>query len=454
MRPQSRYLIFALLLGMTCTEALAQTPPPTPWVEAKMSLSTQKLYVHSRFTLTMTISSRHVRLSRNFNLNGLPPEDVFKLSAFSELPLQRHNKNGVVTEVRQFRCQGEALRPGSMKVSPQLRYGLLTRQRGFRGSMWSESGRTVAVRPINVTIQALPAAGKPPNFNGAIGQFDFSVQVSPTDVQVEELVEVTRKLKGTGHLEEDFWPDLKLGRSFKVYPPKASGDIKTELELTQTIIPQTTNATYIPSLSFAYFDPIKGRYIVDKESPVSLTFHSAKAQTNATRYVSKSGIRTPHKASPSPAGLAEGDRIAKGGVATTRNLLRNLGAVMSGIAALSLLIAVLYVVLGIRARKDDKGLSRRHLRTGRGMAIAAMVVLLSGVFLYRQASTEIPHGMANRNVSAYLGPSAHGLLLFEIPESATVEIHENAGRWARVDYRGDSAWVRSDALNTVDPKNK
>ncbi|MDE0838223.1 MAG: hypothetical protein OSB41_04145, partial [Kiritimatiellae bacterium] len=338
MRAQCRHLIVAVLLGMNGTAALAQTPPPTAWVEAKMSLSHQKLYVHSRFTLTMTISSRHVRLSRNFNLSGLTQEDVFKLSAFSELPLQRHNKNGVVTEVRQFRCQGEALRPGSIKFSPQLRYGVLTRQRGFLGSMWSESARTAAVRPITVTIRALPVAGKPPNFSGAIGQFDFSIKVSPTDVQVEELVEVTLKLKGKGHLEDNFWPELKLGRSFKVYPPKASGGIETERGLTQTIIPQTTNATYIPSLSFAYFDPIKGRYIVDKEGPVSLTFHSAKMQTNATRYVSKSGIRTPHKASPSPTGLTEGTRIAKGGVATTRNLLRNLGAVMSGIAALSLLI--------------------------------------------------------------------------------------------------------------------
>ncbi|MFT5240020.1 MAG: hypothetical protein ACI9OU_001207 [Candidatus Promineifilaceae bacterium] len=453
MRAACRHFIFAILLGMTCTGVWAQTPPPTPWVEAKMSLSHQKLYVHSRFTLTMTISSRNVRLSRNFNLNGLPPEDVFKLSAFSELPLQRHNKNGVVTEVRQFRCQGEALRPGSMKVSPQLRYGVLTRQRGFRGSMWSESGRTVAVRPINVTIQALPAAGKPPNFSGAIGQFDFSMQVSPTDVQVEELVEVTLKLKGKGHLESDFWPELTLGRSFKVYPPKASGDIETELGLTQTIIPQTTNATHIPSLSFAYFDPVKGRYIVDKEGPFLLTFHSAKVRTNATRYVSNSGIRTPHKASPSPTGLTEGHSIANGGVATTRNLLRNLGAVMSGIAALSLLIAVLYVILGFRTRKNDMGLSRRHLRTARAMATAAIAVLLSGVFLYRHASTEVPHGTANQNVSAYLGPSTQGLLLFEIPASATVEIHENAGRWTRVDYRGDSAWVRSDALNAVDPTN-
>ena len=121
--------------------------------------------------------------------------------------------------------------------------------------------RTIEVRP-------LPQAGRPADFDGAVGDFDLNVKFNKTALKSSESFQATIKVSGRGNLKLFSLPKLSAPSSLEVYEPEHKEKVKTNLlgmqgsiEDTYTIVPQYQGNYPIPSVSFSYFDPVKELYV-------------------------------------------------------------------------------------------------------------------------------------------------------------------------------------------------
>ena len=128
---------------------------------------------------------------------------------------------------------------------------------------------TVESNNLTINVLPLPEQGKPKNFSGAVGRFDFEVSASPTEIKVGDPVTLRMKVQGDGSLKAVTMPSLEASDKFKIYDPqiKIEGGIKT---LEQVVIPKTDKVTQIHAIEFSYFDVEDKRYKTKTGGPFSL----------------------------------------------------------------------------------------------------------------------------------------------------------------------------------------
>lgn len=281
------FCVFCAFLWLFPVSAPAQAPQPS--ISAVIEADRERIFQRETFRLTLSVYSAGVRLGKNMELLSLPDENrLQRLGDFKELPLKRSRTH----ETRRFRCEARAISPRVITLSPVLRVGILVKRRAFIGYRWEERARDIRVKPLALSISPLPELGQPENFSGAVGQFAFDVDVTPSDVAVGDLITAVMKIRGTGYLEEISPPRVSPGRHFKVYNPKpSSGRNKGEKIFEQILIPQSTNAVRISSVSFSFFDPRAGTYKTITRGPFSLTFHPPKSAAPEKPY--RPAVSTP-----------------------------------------------------------------------------------------------------------------------------------------------------------------
>jgi len=127
---------------------------------------------------------------------------------------------------------------------------------------------TVASQPIALHVLPLPADNRPPDFTGAIGQFDFKASVSPLQVKAGDPLTLKMNINGSGNFKSLKMPDFKAS-GFKSYEPqiKDALDGKTAEEV---IIPTSAGIKEVPPLSFSYFDPSIKDYRTITQGPFTI----------------------------------------------------------------------------------------------------------------------------------------------------------------------------------------
>ena len=138
-----------------------------------------------------------------------------------------------------------------------------TNQRSIFGDrVMARVNRTVSAGNKTIQVKALPEKGKPIDFSGAVGKFDFSVTTTKDQLDASEAFQATVEVSGNGNLKLIELPKLTLPSSLEVYEPEHTESIKTDLDGMKgkiadnyTIIPQFKGKYPIPSISFSYFNP-------------------------------------------------------------------------------------------------------------------------------------------------------------------------------------------------------
>jgi len=119
-----------------------------------------------------------------------------------------------------------------------------------------------------LNVKPLPKQGQPIDFSGAVGHFDFKVDVDKNQVQSGEPVNLTLMVKGTGNLKLFDLPRLQAPDGLEVYDPKHSEHIQSNgngntgvVKDTYIVIPNSGGKYIIPSMRFVYFDPKTKSYV-------------------------------------------------------------------------------------------------------------------------------------------------------------------------------------------------
>ena len=168
---------------------------------------------------------------------------------------------------------------------------------------------TIKSDAVTLDVKPLPAAGQPPEFSGAVGQFTFSATAKPARVRVGDPVTMTAKITGRGNFDRAGAPVVVDETGWRSYPPsgKFTPDDDVGISGTKTFdiaaIP-TENKTKLPALRWSYFDPGTERYVMLTAGQTPVTVEGQPAQTPATAINAANPPAVPQpSATPAPSDI-------------------------------------------------------------------------------------------------------------------------------------------------------
>jgi hypothetical protein len=154
-----------------------------------------------------------------------------------------------------------------------------TNRRNFWGQpLMTEDSKRVSAGSKVINVKPLPESGKPEDFTGAVGRFDFKVNPSKTTLKSGESLDLNVSVVGTGNLKLFTLPKPVLPSALEMYDPVHDENVSTPLTGMSgrisdkyTIIPQYKGNYQIKPLRFTYFDLASGRYKTISSQPITIT---------------------------------------------------------------------------------------------------------------------------------------------------------------------------------------
>ncbi len=136
----------------------------------------------------------------------------------------------------------------------------------------------------SLAVLDLPSEGRPPAFNGWIGQFEIHAEAKPAAVAVGEPITLSLKVDGPGILAVSRLPPLDsqeaLSRDFRVPREIGAGEKRgTAWHFTQTLRAKHDGVTEIPAVELPYFDPTVDAYRIARSEPIPVHVETARVVT-------------------------------------------------------------------------------------------------------------------------------------------------------------------------------
>jgi len=137
-----------------------------------------------------------------------------------------------------------------------------TGRRDVFGRMEITNGtKRVSAGAKTIMVKALPEVGKPEDFTGAVGHFDFKVKPSKTTLKSGESMQMVVSVAGKGNMKLFTLPKPVVPSALEMYDPEHKENVTTPLTGTQgtisdtyTIVPQYKGNYTIKPLVFSFFD--------------------------------------------------------------------------------------------------------------------------------------------------------------------------------------------------------
>jgi len=153
-----------------------------------------------------------------------------------------------------------------------------TNRRNFWGqALMTEDSKRVSAGSKIITVKPLPEKGKPEDFTGAVGKFDFKVSPSKTTLKSGESLDLNVSVVGTGNLKLFTLPKPVVPSALEMYDPVHDENVSTPLTgMTgrisdkYTIIPQYKGNYQIKPLRFTYFDLSSNSYKTIASQPITI----------------------------------------------------------------------------------------------------------------------------------------------------------------------------------------
>jgi len=245
---------------------------------------TQKLYVHP------SISISDFNTLNEPKLTGFWSQDI----SDRQLTIERGEYQG--NPYNYVVLKRTVLYPqtiGKIKIK-SLKLDVLvnvpTNRRDFFGRRLSQTvHQKVSTQQRIINVKALPEAGKPEGYTGAVGQFDFDVTVDKNTLKSGESFKAVVRVKGVGNLKLFELPKLVVPSSLEVYEPEHSEKVKTsylgmqgQIKDTYTIVPQYKGNYPIKPVSFSYFNPKTEQYVTLNSVQHNIDVLTGSVNTNAS----------------------------------------------------------------------------------------------------------------------------------------------------------------------------
>ena len=184
-------------------------------------------------------------------------------------------------------------RSGTLDISSMdldVPVAIPTNQRDFFGRtrsrmvniICSSGNKTLNVKP-------LPSNGKPSNFSGAVGEFQFTTKLDRDSIQTNESATLSMRVSGSGNLRMIDLPVFDIPNNLEAYDPKFTESIKLKefglkgfKRVEYLLIPRNRGTYKVNSGSFNYFNPKTKKYVTVDRPSYTLTVEGGVNGTSST----------------------------------------------------------------------------------------------------------------------------------------------------------------------------
>ncbi|HEY3654087.1 MAG TPA: BatD family protein [Steroidobacteraceae bacterium] len=272
----------------------------------RLRLAKHELYVGETVPVDIEVGMRDGLVA---SLNGLPTlnGDEFTLSKLSSDPQRTEEMiDGKSFTVLTWRSALAAVKPGALSLMIETPLTVRMRDRtrpgaGLLGeaglddffndpvfqnffSASTEKDVTVASKPADFTVLALPTRDRPANFSGAVGHFSISSDLSDRTAAAGDPVTLRMHVSGTGNFDRVTAPMLNDVDHWKTYATTSTFNAQDgigyrgEKTFEEPVIPMKPGELSLPPLTFSWFDPSTRRYVQARTSPPPITVTAASTE--------------------------------------------------------------------------------------------------------------------------------------------------------------------------------
>ncbi len=127
---------------------------------------------------------------------------------------------------------------------------------------------------VTINVQPLPTDA-PPNFSGAVGDFEINASLSEIETKVNEPLTLQIDIAGTGNVQTLTEPQLPELPEWRFFESKVSTTTDTDAEQLQgvrtferLIVPGQPGEQEFPPVNFSYYDPQRQAYQTISTNPI------------------------------------------------------------------------------------------------------------------------------------------------------------------------------------------
>ena len=253
-------------------------------IELIASVSKSSPYINEPITIVYKLYYKSPINVSNANESEAPKyKDFFTQNIkIPQLKVDRETYKGQIYNVVDWRkVVLYPQRDGNLEISPlslNLVLDFPTNKRDFFGNIiYDQASKIITTGSKIITVRKLPDNGKPKNFSGAVGQFEFDIILNKNSLKASESFQAKVKVTGQGNLKLFDLPNLMVPASMELYEPERKENVKTNLsgmsgtiENIYTIVPKYQGKFPIQELEFSYFDPLEKTYKTLKSQKLNI----------------------------------------------------------------------------------------------------------------------------------------------------------------------------------------
>ncbi|SDX60993.1 Oxygen tolerance [Lutibacter oricola] len=239
------------------------------------------IYVVYKLYVSENISVHDFRVTESPQYNGFWNQDI----DVKDSNVRKGKYNG--EDYRYLILKRAVLIPqrnGKLKIEPikmDFSVGIPTGRGDFFGNPITHNINYSAQSSLkSVNVKALPEEGKPIDFTGAVGEFDFKVVANKNVLKANDAATIKVEVSGKGNLKLFEIPKITTPSELEVYTPEHKERVSTSLSGLRgsisdsyTVVPQYKGKYKIPKVSFTYFNPKEKKYntITSEDMYVNVT---------------------------------------------------------------------------------------------------------------------------------------------------------------------------------------
>ncbi len=159
----------------------------------------------------------------------------------------------------------------------------------FGRRLMTRVNKTISAGNRTIDVKPLPVEGRPDNFTGAVGSFEFDVITNKTTLDADEALQLSVKVSGKGNIKLFDLPGIKLPNSLEMYEPERKENVRTnragmsgEVKEVYTVIPQLKGNFPIRPITFSYFNPKTEKYSTISSEEIILNVENGPVTSEGT----------------------------------------------------------------------------------------------------------------------------------------------------------------------------
>jgi hypothetical protein len=147
----------------------------------------------------------------------------------------------------------------------------------FSGMAYKDIPVTIASAPVSINVKEVPNTKKPVTYTGAVGKFQFDVQLDKLSCSTDDALKLKLLIRGSGNLKLIEAPVFDLPKGLEKYDPVVIDSITgrtTAIEgfkqFEYALLPTAPGDYEIAPITFSYFNPATQQYESIFSPPIHL----------------------------------------------------------------------------------------------------------------------------------------------------------------------------------------